>query len=373
MITAQKINNQSNKKGAMIPHQPDIVHTLKVTDVDEYSDTMLNMPWQQQLADVIRTPQELLAALALPESLLMSTYQAAKDFPVRVPRAFVSRMVKGHIHDPLLRQVLPLDDEVSQPPTGFVLDPLGEAEANVAPGLVHKYKSRVLLITNGACAVHCRYCFRRHFPYEDNNLSLKQWENSMDYIQQRPEINEIILSGGDPLSSPDARLFKLLDMIEAIPHVTRLRIHTRLPVVIPARITPALVQRLQSSHLKVIFVIHANHANELSSSVALAVQQLTHAHVQVLNQSVLLKGVNDTTEDLIQLSERLFELNVLPYYLHLLDPVIGTHHFHVSQEQAQVLMGNLLLALPGYLVPKLVKEESGQGSKTPIPPLVAPI
>ena len=355
----------------MIPQQPATMHSIvDIIDTSESADDALSYTWQQELANVIRSPRALLDALELPDTLLNGAQTGADSFPIRVPWAFVERMKKGDPDDPLLKQVLPLSDETDAPPPGYVLDPLGEVEANAAPGIVHKYKSRVLLITNGACAVHCRYCFRRHFPYDDNNLSVKQWQESLSYVADRPEINEVILSGGDPLTSPDSRLFKLFQMIESIPHITRLRIHTRLPVVIPNRVTDELVQRLANSRLNVVVVIHANHANELDEHVASSIHKMHGAGIHVLNQSVLMKGINDSVEALTQLSERLFDIHAMPYYLHFLDPVIGTHHFHVELAVAQKIHHDLHLTLPGFLVPKLIQELAGQGSKTPIAPLI---
>lgn len=325
------------------------------------------LSWQQQLANTINNAQELLDALDLPHDLLKGAKLGAKDFAIRVPKAFVARMQTGNVNDPLLRQVLPLMDEQAPAPAGFVLDPLGEANSNQTPGIVHKYKNRVLLIVNGSCAVHCRYCFRRHFPYGDNQLSRQQWLKTLDYIQERPEINEVILSGGDPLSSSNARLFDLISHIEAIPHVKRLRIHSRLPIVIPARMTEEFTARLQQSRLQTIMVVHANHANEIDEDVGNALIQLHNAGIQTLNQSVLLKGINDDPNSLIHLSERLFEFKVLPYYLHLLDPVIGAHHFDVSDNKAKQLMLEIQKTLPGFLVPRLVREVDGEASKTLIP------
>ncbi|MGK0443396.1 MAG: EF-P beta-lysylation protein EpmB [Bermanella sp.] len=323
--------------------------------------------WQQQLANSPFSAQALLTWLELPVALLPAGEQGAEDFPIRAPMAFLQRIEKGNIHDPLLRQVWPLIEESQTPPSGFVLDPLGESSSNPTPGVVHKYHNRVLLVVNGSCAIHCRYCFRRHFPYDDNRLSRQQWLDTLDYIQKRPEINEVILSGGDPLSSSDKRLFDLIDAIEAIPHVKRLRIHSRLPIVIPARITHALLQRLSNSHLKIIMVVHANHANEIDQEVAIALQTIKQAGIHLLNQSVLLKGVNDDAQSLIHLSERLFECDVLPYYLHLLDPVIGAHHFDVSESSAITIMTEMQKTLPGFLMPKLVREVDGRLSKTSIP------
>ena len=302
--------------------------------------------WQQDLANTINQAHELLELLNLPTTLLDAANAGAKDFPIRIPRAFVDRMEKGNVHDPLLMQVLPLTDEQAPPPAGFVLDPLGEAKTNAKPGIVHKYKNRVLLIVNGSCAVHCRYCFRRHFPYTENQQSRQQWLETLEYVEQRPEINEVILSGGDPLSSSDARLFDLISAIEKIPHVKRLRIHSRLPVVIPSRVTSELTERLAQSRLQTVVVIHANHANEIDLHVGNALNRLRLSGIQVLNQSVLLKGVNDTEQSLIDLSERLFEFQVIPYYLHLLDPVIGAHHFDVSEELAKKLILNIQKTLP---------------------------
>jgi len=353
----------------MIPQQPARVHTI---DVTECASDAPELTWQQQLADIIRTPEDLLAYLQLPSSLLNDAQRAADAFALRIPKAFANRMIKGDVNDPLLRQVLPLGEELAPPPAGYSLDPLGEVNANAQPGVVHKYRSRVLLIVNSACAVHCRYCFRRHFPYGDNQLGLQQWQESLAYVKQQPQVNEIILSGGDPLSSNDTRLFKLLDMIEALPQITRVRIHSRLPVVIPARLTDALIARLAQSRLKVVLVIHANHQQELDTEVALVLNKARQAGLHLPNQAVLLKGVNDTLSDQVALSERLFELGVLPYYLHLLDPVVGAHHFDIPLQQAQQLHHDMQLALPGFLVPKLVRELAEHGSKTPIAPLVAP-
>ncbi|MGR6875092.1 EF-P beta-lysylation protein EpmB [Pseudomonas sp. HK3] len=323
--------------------------------------------WQQQLANISYSAHELLTYLELPKSLLPAGIEGANDFPIRAPMAYINRIEKGNVHDPLLRQIWPLLEETQTPPTGFVLDPLGEASSNTTPGIVHKYKNRVLLIVNGSCAIHCRYCFRRHFPYDDNRLSRQQWLDTLEYIKQRPEINEVILSGGDPLSSSDKRLFDLIDAIEAIPHVIRLRIHSRLPIVIPDRINDDVVKRLQQSRLKSIMVVHANHANEIDEHVGHALQTLKHAGIHVLNQSVLLKGVNDNAQSLIDLSERLFEFDALPYYLHLLDPVVGAHHFDVSEPIATQLILQIQKTLPGFLVPKLVREVDGRASKTLIP------
>jgi EF-P beta-lysylation protein EpmB len=323
--------------------------------------------WQQQLANSPFSAKALLDWLELPDALLAAGEQGAGDFPIRAPLAFLQRIEKGNLQDPLLRQVWPLIEESQTPPSGFVLDPLGETSSNPTPGIVHKYHNRVLLVVNGSCAIHCRYCFRRHFPYDDNRLSRQQWLDTLDYIHQRSEINEVILSGGDPLTSSDKRLFDLVTAIAANPHLKRLRIHTRLPIVIPARITDALLTRLSQSRLNVIMVVHANHANEIDDNVAQALRAIKQAGIHLLNQSVLLKGVNDDADSLINLSERLFECEVLPYYLHLLDPVIGAHHFDVSEQSAIALMAQIQKTLPGFLLPKVVREVDGRSSKTSIP------
>ncbi|MEY8205996.1 MAG: EF-P beta-lysylation protein EpmB [Bermanella sp.] len=329
--------------------------------------------WQQQLADVVSGAEQLAQALALPASYVQAAQTASEGFAIRVPKAFLARIKKGDVNDPLLRQIWPLSAENAPPPAGFVLDPLGEAGSNKTPGIIHKYHGRVLLITNGSCAVHCRYCFRRHFPYADNALSSQQWLEALNYIKQRPEINEVILSGGDPLTNNDKRLQSLIHAIDDIPHVTRLRIHTRLPIVIPARITEQLLANLTQSRLKIVMVVHCNHANEIDQEVAACLQTLYRAGIHVLNQAVLLKGINDDLASQVNLSERLFDCHVLPYYLHLLDPVVGAHHFEVKQAAAQNLMLALQGRLPGFLVPKLVREVDGRPSKTPIITPITPI
>jgi EF-P beta-lysylation protein EpmB len=339
----------------MIPQNHIIMHNSNETST-----------WQQQLADVVSSPVQLAQFLELPDSYLQAAQQAHKDFVVRVPKAFLRRIKKGDINDPLLRQIWPLAAENETPPAGYVLDPLGELSSNKTPGIIHKYHGRVLLMTNGSCAVHCRYCFRRHFPYDDNALSSQQWLEALDYIRERPEINEVILSGGDPLSNNDKRLFALIEAIEQIPHVSRLRLHTRLPIVIPARITPKLIAGLTKTRLNMVVVVHANHANEIDKDVADSLSQLRAAGIHVLNQAVLLKGINDDLKSQVDLSETLFNCQVLPYYLHLLDRVVGAHHFEVTLEDAQHLMLSIQAHLPGFLVPKLVKEIDGQPSKTQV-------
>lgn len=319
--------------------------------------------WQRELAQAVRDPAELLALLELDPALLPGARAAAARFPLRVPRGFVARMRPGDPADPLLRQVLPLDAELHETP-GFVADPVGDLDVGLTPGLLQKYAGRVLLVTTGACGIHCRYCFRRHFPYGQENPRGEALERALAHIAGDASISEVILSGGDPLSLTDERLIGLIDRIEAIPHVRRLRIHSRQPVVLPSRITAPLLARLGSTRLQTVTVIHANHARELDNAVFGALDRLRAAGVTLLNQAVLLREVNDSPAALADLSEALFAGAVLPYYLHLLDPVQGAAHFDVSEDRALRLIDELRTRLPGYLVPRLVREEPGAASKT---------
>lgn len=283
------------------------------------------------------------------------------DFPVRVPEPFVTRMVPGDPHDPLLRQVLAVADERHAMP-GFVKDPLDELEGPM-PGMLHKYRSRVLVIYRGGCAINCRYCFRRHFPYQENTLTARDIDGLVSYLKAHPEVNEVILSGGDPLMADDQALSGLFVRLESVSSIHRLRIHTRLPIVIPERVTDTLCQIIAATALPVVMVLHSNHANEIDQSVMDAVSQLRVVCRSVLNQSVILKGINDSADVLIALSERLFEAGIDPYYLNVLDRVSGAHHFDVSDLEVAALHQALLNALPGYLVPKLVREVPGIGHK----------
>lgn len=271
-------------------------------------------------------------------------------------------MEAGNPNDPLLRQVLPLQDELALYP-GFTHDPVGDLKAMAATGLIHKYHGRVLLICTGGCAINCRYCFRKHFPYSDQQLSKQKLQQALAYISARPEITEVILSGGDPLLLSDDKLRLLLTGVSEIPHVRRIRIHSRIPVVLPARIGAELLETLSGLPQQVVLVVHANHASELSPAVASACQNLKRHAITLLNQSVLLKGVNDGSQSLIQLQEKLFSFGILPYYLHCLDRATGLGHFEVSEQQALTLMQSLQEQLPGYLVPKLVKEQAGAAHK----------
>jgi len=320
--------------------------------------------WQTLLSQAITDPEELLQALALAPDLLPAARRAAAAFRLRVPRGFVARMRPGDPDDPLLRQVLPLAAEFDEV-AGFSHDPLQELEAMPVPGLLHKYRGRALLTSTGACAVHCRYCFRRHYPYQDANPHRDEAQ-TLAYLRERPDVVEVILSGGDPLTLADAKLARLVDALQAIPHIRRLRIHSRVPVVLPERVDSALLQWLRATRLQVVLVIHCNHPNELDAGVEAAMRELQSGGVTLLNQSVLLHGVNDAAPTLAALSERLFAGGVLPYYLHQLDPVQGAAHFAVSDTTAKTLINQLYEILPGYLVPRLVREVAGHTSKLPV-------
>lgn len=320
--------------------------------------------WRRELADAITRPAELLALLGLPEE--PAAERAAGLFGLRVPRGFIARMRPGDRDDPLLLQVLPRAAECAAAPAGYSPDPLAEAGAMTVPGLLHKYRGRVLLTLTGACGIHCRYCFRRHYPYAEANPGGSHWPATLARIAADPGITEVILSGGDPLSLGDARLAALCADLAAIPHLRRLRIHSRLPVVLPARITPGLLAALGGIRLDAVLVVHANHPNEIDAAVRQALRRTAAAGVPVLNQAVLLRGINDRADILCDLSEALFAAGALPYYLHQLDRVEGAAHFEVPDAEAVALVGELRLRLPGYLVPRLVREEAGAPAKTPL-------
>ncbi|HFK3781929.1 TPA: EF-P beta-lysylation protein EpmB [Klebsiella oxytoca] len=329
----------------------------------------LNTPsredWLTQLADVVTSPDELLQLLNVDaDANLLAGRDAKRLFALRVPRAFIARMQPGNPNDPLLRQVLTSQEEFIHAP-GYSTDPL-EEQHSVVPGLLHKYSNRALLLVKGGCAVNCRYCFRRHFPYAENQGTKRNWQKAMEYIASHPELDEIIFSGGDPLMAKDHELDWLLTQLESIPHIKRLRIHSRLPIVIPARITDTLVARISASSLQVLLVNHINHANEIDTAFRRAMKSLRMAGVTLLNQSVLLRGVNDNARTLADLSNALFDAGVMPYYLHVLDRVQGAAHFMVSDEEARAIMRELLTLVSGYLVPKLAREIGGEPSKTPL-------
>ena len=319
--------------------------------------------WQAELARAVIEPAELLRLLDLGPEWRDAAEAAARLFPLRVPRGFVARMRPRDPFDPLLRQVLPLDDELRAVP-GFVADPVGDGTAQRAPGVIHKYGGRVLLTATGACAVHCRYCFRRHFPYGESNAAADQWHPALDYLRTNPDVEEVILSGGDPLTLSDRRLAEFVRQAEHIATLRRLRVHSRLPVVLPQRVTTELAMMLGQSRLATAVVIHANHPREIDADVHAACVRLREQGVTLLNQSVLLRGVNDNAEVLAELSQTLFDIGVLPYYLHLLDRVLGAAHFEVAEDHARSLYERLAARLPGYLVPRLVREIPGAPGKT---------
>ncbi|EXB33547.1 EF-P beta-lysylation protein EpmB [Acinetobacter baumannii] len=322
--------------------------------------------WQSQLSDLITDPLELLNLLELStDQLLSGAILASEKFKLRVPRAFVGKMNAKDPLDPLLLQVLPHHLELEEHPE-FVTDPLGEEAANQLPGVLHKYKSRFLLTLTGACAVHCRYCFRRHFPYQENLPKNEDWLNIKNYIESNPDINEVILSGGDPLTLSNRKLALWLERLSSLKQVKILRIHSRVPIVIPNRIDEELISLLKNSRLRIILVVHSNHASELDDFTCSKLLQLSEHHITVLNQAVLLKGVNDSAQTLTDLSYRLFEARVMPYYLHVLDKVKGAQHFDLIPSEIDVIYQDVLASLPGYLVPKLVREIAGEKNKTPL-------
>ncbi len=318
--------------------------------------------WQAELARAITDPARLLAALGLPGHLLPAARAAAARFPLRVTRHYLGLIRPGDPDDPLLRQVLPLGEELRETP-GFGADPVGDHAAGLMPGLLQKYHGRALLVATGACGIHCRYCFRRNFPYAEASAT-RHWEELRGRLADMPDIEELILSGGDPLSLSDARLARMLADLEALPRLRRLRIHSRLPGVLPARLTPALERLLAGCRPRVSLVLHCNHARELSEPLRAPLERLRRAGITLLNQSVLLRGVNDSADALCALSERLFDYGILPYYLHALDRVAGAAHFALPDSTALSLHREMQARLPGYLVPRLVREIPGQPSKT---------
>lgn len=321
--------------------------------------------WQDAWRQSVRDPRELLTLLGLDSLAARVSEQAALQFPMRVPRGFVARMRTGDANDPLLRQVLPLDEEM-RPVPGFDLDAVGDAAARTATGVLQKYQGRALLIATGSCAVHCRYCFRRHYPYSEDTAARDGWRDAVAAIADDDSIDEVLLSGGDPLSLATSKLEELTTALTAIPHLKRLRIHSRLPVVLPERVDASLLRWLAALPWPVALVIHANHANEFDTQVDAALADLRGTGATLLNQAVLLRGVNDNVQALADLSERCFAAGVLPYYLHQLDRVAGVAHFEVDDVRALALHEALRAQLSGYLVPRLVREVAGDTGKRPM-------
>ncbi len=326
--------------------------------------------WRQILADSFRDGERLLSYLDIPVDKALKAGHPALTFPLLVPRPFADQMIRGELDDPLLRQVLPIASETyASDLPGYSIDPLGERQTNIRPGIIHKYQGRVLMLAATGCAVNCRYCFRRHFDYADNRLSREERKSALDYIRADASISEVILSGGDPLMLQDTALTELIEAIDEISHVRRIRIHTRLPVVIPQRLTPELQKALSHTRTDNAMVLHVNHPNELTTLHAERLCELRNSGITLLNQSVLLKGVNDDIVILAELSEKLFTMGVLPYYLHLPDKVEGTQHYFVDDKDATALYLGVREQLPGYLVPQLVREVPGDPYKRPHPVL----
>jgi EF-P beta-lysylation protein EpmB len=318
--------------------------------------------WHQSLSDAFRNPRELLEYLDLGLSGQEWEIEQDMNFPMLVPREFASKMEKGNPEDPLLLQVIPSIKEFSTK-QGYSTDPVDENSATIAPGLLHKYRGRALLITTGACPVHCRYCFRRHFPYSESSACGQDLDSAIEHLKTNKDITEVILSGGDPFMLKNSALATLFNQLEQINHLKRVRIHSRMPVVIPTRIDQELIALLANSRFKIALVIHCNHPKELDQEVKHAIETISRAGITVLNQSVMLQGVNDSFNTLKSLSERLFSCGALPYYLHMLDRVTGAMHFEVGATKAMTIHKQLQNSLPGYLVPKLVYEKAGAKSK----------
>ena len=318
--------------------------------------------WQQQLQQAIKSPQQLLQQLEIAAEALAEPI-ADTGFPMLVPQPFVQLMKAGDAADPLLRQVLPIAAELNQLP-GYSHDPLQEQQPEV-PGMMRKYRNRVLILLRTGCAVNCRYCFRRHFPYAENS-AMQHLPEIIDYLLRHPEIDEVIFSGGDPLMATDTLLQRVVEQLERVPHLKRLRIHSRLPIVLPSRLTSELADLLQQSRLLPVLVLHTNHANEISDELRNGLQRLQKAGVRLFNQAVLLKGVNDSVAAQVELSYQLFEAGVQPYYLFTLDKVQGAAHFDLPIQVARDISEGMLQQLPGYMVPKLVAELPERDYKVPL-------
>jgi EF-P beta-lysylation protein EpmB len=336
---------------------------VSIPGVDAQVSSDVLSDWHQSLGNAIRNPIELLRELRLESLADRFSKEAASQFPLMVPRSFLARMTVGNPDDPLLRQILPLNDEL-QSVAGFVADAVSDSSFRTAPGLLHKYHGRALMIAAGSCAVNCRYCFRRHYPYGDEPRRLDDWEPALEQLRADSSISELLLSGGDPLMLTDARLGQLIERLETVPHLKRLRIHSRLPIVLPDRVTDVLLELLTQSCLTPIVVVHSNHAAEVVADCEATLRRLVGAGITVLNQAVLLRGVNDSVDALADLSESLINAGVMPYYLHQLDRVAGTAHFEVDPAVGRRLIAELRTRLPGYAVPRYVQEIAGEPHKT---------
>jgi len=334
---------------------------IALQDKDESQDHS----WKEALSSAVRDPKQLLDLLELTDQEYLDRVHLNNKFNLFVPLSYVKKMKKGDWDDPLLKQVLPLKDETVKT-FGFVSDPVGDLSAEISTGVLKKYQGRVLIVTTGACAVHCRYCFRRHFPYANSMPDKGKWQQTLEVIREDTSISEVILSGGDPLMLPDDRLSSMCQDLAGIPHVKILRFHTRIPVFLPERITPNFLGWLSEIDAKVVMVVHANHANELDDNFKYLMKEVSSLGVMLLNQSVLLKNINDDAVTLSSLSERLFECDILPYYVHQLDKVQGAAHFEVSDRDMVDIQNKMRDGLSGYLVPKFVREVSGERSKHPL-------
>jgi EF-P beta-lysylation protein EpmB len=372
-FSEQRVKEQSGEDHPSRPKQiltpqPDFVGTAKkrsVADFAQHRSEAGKVDWQTAMKRAIRDAGTLREAVGLADPVDPNAEIAGeKQFPTFVPIEFLNRIVPGNPADPLLRQVLPVQQEDDHSDDRFVSDPVGDQAAVVAGGLLHKYSGRALMITTGACGVHCRYCFRREFPYSENRPH--DWSSALDYVRSNAGVDEVILSGGDPLTVVDARLESLVDRIAEIQHVRRLRIHSRMPVVIPQRVTDGLIDRLSESRLAVWMVIHANHAAELDPLVLDRISAMLRSGITVLNQAVLLHGVNDNADALTELCLKLINAQVMPYYLHQLDRVRGAAHFEVPKQHGLQLVEELRKRLPGYAVPQYVIEQAGEPSKSPM-------
>ena len=325
-----------------------------------FDESVVNCSWQQELRDMNLSLKQLLSYVHLDEH---PDFDANNDFPIRATASYLRRIIKGQVNDPLLKQILPIQQENNIHPD-FLHDPLGEQLSNPQAGIVHKYFNRLLIVSTASCAIHCRYCFRRHFDYQSNRHSGQQWQANLKYIQTNTNINEVIFSGGDPLTQSNKSIEKQLHDLAQLPQIKHIRFHTRLPIVLPSRLDAALLTSLKNCPKKIVFVIHCNHAQELDQRVANGCQALHQHGVTLLNQSVLLKGINDHPNTLITLSERLFACGVLPYYLHRLDKVQGAAHFQVDHLKETWIIQQMRRRLSGYLMPKFVEEIAGESGKS---------